>query len=55
MSDELIQEKTLCIKIFWNQQIPEEDQIHLELSNGWLQRLKRRNNYKCFRPHGEKQ
>ena len=36
-----------------NQEILAEKQIHLKLSNGWLEKLKNRNHFKCYRSHGE--
>ena len=53
VSDELIQEKARRIQILLNLEISEEHQLHLKFSNGWLQRLKIRNNFKCYKSHGE--
>ncbi len=52
VSDELIQEKARRIQILLNLEISEEHQLHLKFSNGWLQRLKIRNNFKCYKSHG---
>ncbi len=54
VSDELIQEKARRIQMLLNQEIPAEKQIHLKFSNGWLEKLKNRNHFKCSRSHGEK-
>ncbi len=43
ISDELIQEIARRIQILYNQNIPEENQLHLKFSNGWLQKLEARN------------
>ncbi len=53
VSDELIQEKARRIQILLNQEIPEEHQLRLKFSSGWLQRLKIWNNYKCYKSHGK--
>ncbi len=53
VSDELVQEKARRIQILLHQQLPEEHQLHLKLSNGWLQKLKTRNNFTCYKSHGE--
>ncbi len=53
ISDELIQEKARRIQLLLNQHIPQENQLHLKFSNGWLQKMKARNNFKCYRSHGE--
>ncbi len=52
ITDELIKEKAHRIQILLNQQIPEENQLHLKFSNEWLQNLKR-HNFKSPKSHGE--
>ncbi len=53
ISDELIQEKARRIQLLLNQHILQENQLHLKFSNGGLQKMKARNNFKCYRYHGE--
>ncbi len=53
VSDELIQEKARRIQILLNLEIPEEHRLHLKFNNGWLQRLKIRDNSKYYKSHGE--
>ncbi len=53
ISDELIQDKARRIQTLLNQEIPVENQLHLKFSNSWLQKLKIRNYFKCYRSHGE--
>ncbi len=53
VSDELIQVNARRIQTLLNQELPAEKQIHLKFSNGWLEKLKVCNHFKCYRYHGE--
>ena len=53
VSDELLQEKARRIRILLNEKLPLENQINFKFSNGWLQKMKSRNTFKCYRSNGE--
>ena len=53
VSDELIQEKSRRINVLINQGLSAENQLNWKLSDSWLQKLKQRIGFKCFKSHRE--
>ena len=53
ITDGIICEKARKTQSELNYLLPAEHRTNLRFSNGWLVRFKRRNNFKCYKSHGE--
>ena len=52
-SDSLLQAKAKQIVLSVNENLPILAMISTKFSNGWLEKLKKRNGFKMYRPHDE--
>ncbi len=53
LNENLIQEKARKIQCALNESLQPQEQSNMQFSNGWLYLLKQRQNFKCYKSHGD--